>query len=95
MYSAPLAIFCNYANPVCTRRGEFGEEIFGLNSTYFAGHAPKSVNFHWRRFRIADIPLDNQEEFEVWLRNEWYKKDELMEAYLNDGRFPEIGRAHV
>lgn len=78
----------NVADSLRCSRGEYGEEIFGLSSTYFAGLPPKSVNLHWRRFRVADIPLDDQTEFEEWLRNEWYKKDELMETYLTEGRFP-------
>lgn len=59
-----------------------------MNSTYFEGRSPKSVNFYWRRFRIADIPLDDQKEFDLWLRDQWYKKDELMEEYMTTGRFP-------
>ncbi|KAM0292017.1 hypothetical protein ACHAPQ_002228 [Fusarium lateritium] len=69
-------------------RGGFGEEYFGLVSTYFQGRAPKSVNFYWRRFRLSDMPLDDQEAFNLWLREEWYKKDALMEEYLTTGRFP-------
>jgi lysocardiolipin and lysophospholipid acyltransferase len=69
-------------------RGAFGEEIFGLASTYFQGRPPKSVNFYWRRFKLSEIPLDDQEKFDLWLREEWYKKDALMEEYLMKGRLP-------
>ncbi|KAK0619362.1 acyltransferase-like protein, partial [Immersiella caudata] len=69
-------------------RGEFGEELFTLSSTYLRGQPPKSVNFYWRRFRVADIPLEDQEKFDVWLRERWYEKDELMEQYITTGRFP-------
>lgn len=72
------------------RRGKYGEELFTLSGTYFAGLPPKSVNFHWRRFRLADIPLDDPKEFEEWLRKEWYKKDELMEIFMKEGRFPPV-----
>lgn len=72
---------------VCSR-GKYGEDFFGLSSTYFQGRPPKSVNFFWRKFRVADIPLDDQETFNTWLREEWYKKDALMEEYLTTGRFP-------
>jgi lysocardiolipin and lysophospholipid acyltransferase len=71
-------------------RGGFGEEYFGLVSTYFQGRPPKSVNFHWRRFRLSDIPLDDQKSFDLWLREEWYKKDALMEEYMTTGRFPRM-----
>ncbi|KAK3326206.1 acyltransferase-like protein [Apodospora peruviana] len=69
-------------------RGKFGEEIFTLSGTYFRGQPPKSVNFYWRRFRIADIPLDDAEKFDVWLRERWYEKDTIMEQYVATGRFP-------
>lgn len=55
---------------------------------YFQGQSPKSVNFYWRRFKLSDIPLDDADKFDVWLREEWYKKDALMELYLTTGRFP-------
>ncbi|CAH0038032.1 unnamed protein product [Clonostachys rhizophaga] len=76
-------------------RGKFGEELFGLKSTYFEGKPPKSVNFHWRRFKIADIPLDDPEKFNLWLREEWYKKDALMEEYMTNGRFPPMAGSEV
>ncbi|KAG6169634.1 hypothetical protein E4U25_006608 [Claviceps purpurea] len=76
-------------------RGKYGEEIFGLCSTYFEGRPPKSVNLYWRRFKVADIPLDDPKEFELWLRDQWYKKDALMEQYLNTGRFPPLSGAKV
>ncbi|OAQ92571.1 1-acyl-sn-glycerol-3-phosphate acyltransferase 2 [Purpureocillium lilacinum] len=74
-------------------RGKYGEEIFGLSSTYFQGRPPKSINLYWRRFRMSDIPLDDQKEFDLWLREQWYKKDELMEEYLTTGRFPPMAGA--
>jgi hypothetical protein len=43
---------------------------------------------YWRRFRIADLPLDDQDKFEAWLRGQWVIKDALMEQYLTTGRFP-------
>ncbi|AEO56704.1 hypothetical protein MYCTH_2301905 [Thermothelomyces thermophilus ATCC 42464] len=69
-------------------RGQFGEKIFTLGGTYIKGQTPKSVNFYWRRFRIADMPLESQEKFEAWLRERWYEKDALMEQYISTGRFP-------
>ncbi|KAI8299816.1 hypothetical protein K4K61_010343 [Colletotrichum sp. SAR11_59] len=69
-------------------RGKYGESYFTLASTYFQGRPPKSVNFHWRRFRVADMPLHDQKEFDAWVRERWYEKDALMEEYLVNGRFP-------
>ncbi|KAJ4302049.1 hypothetical protein N0V88_002185 [Collariella sp. IMI 366227] len=69
-------------------RGKFGERIFTLGGTYIRGQPPKSVNFYWRRFRLADIPLDSPEVFDLWLRERWYEKDAFMEQYVSTGRFP-------
>ncbi|OAA65639.1 Phospholipid/glycerol acyltransferase [Niveomyces insectorum RCEF 264] len=69
-------------------RGKYGEEYFTLSGTYFQGQAPKSVNFHWRRFRVDDIPLETAEVFDQWLRDRWYEKDAMMETYLTTGRLP-------
>lgn len=69
-------------------RGKYGEDYFSLSSTYFEGQAPKSVNFHWRRFRVADIPLESAEVFDKWLRARWDEKDAIMDQYLSTGRLP-------
>lgn len=69
-------------------RGGYSEEQYGISSTYFKGQPPKSVNFYWRRFRVDDIPLEDAEEFDLWLRNRWYEKDQLIDGYLETGRFP-------
>ncbi|KAI8624711.1 acyltransferase-domain-containing protein [Xylariaceae sp. FL1651] len=72
-------------------RGKYGEDYFTLSSTYFQGRPPKSVNFYWRRFAVADIPLDSPEEFDKWIRARWYEKDALLEQYVSTGRFPANG----
>ena len=87
-YVLPLANLDPAANMSCHSRGKFGERIFTLAGTYIKGQPPKSVNFYWRRFRVDDIPLGNQEEFDLWLRERWYEKDALMEQYVTTGRFP-------
>lgn len=81
---------CFRANPNECSRGKFGEQYFTLSSTYFQGRPPKSVNFHWRRFRVDEIPLEDQAKFDLWLRARWYEKDALMETYLSTGRFPPL-----
>jgi lysocardiolipin and lysophospholipid acyltransferase len=44
---------------------------------------------HWRRFAVGDIPIADPAEFELWLRERWLEKDDLMEYYMENGRFPE------
>lgn len=43
---------------------------------------------HWRRFAVADIPLDDQKEFDAWLRARWTEKDQLLDEFYETGRFP-------
>ena len=43
---------------------------------------------HWRRFAVSTIPIDDTKEFEEWLRQRWIEKDELLEHYVQTGRFP-------
>ncbi|KAG9757930.1 acyltransferase-domain-containing protein, partial [Aureobasidium melanogenum] len=68
--------------------GQFGQDIFTLRSSFFEGRPPKSVNMYWRRFKISDIPIDNDEAFERWLKNRWTEKDYLLEHFYRHGSFP-------
>lgn len=72
-----------------TRPEEFGQDIFTLRSSMFEGRPPKSVNMHFRRFKIADIPIDDDKAFDIWLRNRWREKDYLLEHFVQYDRFPE------
>ncbi|KAI9714813.1 MAG: hypothetical protein M1820_000102 [Bogoriella megaspora] len=68
--------------------GEFGQDLFGLWSSYLEGRPPKSVNLHFRRFAVKDIPVNDMDKFNAWLRECWTQKDELLDYYQNNGRFP-------
>lgn len=67
--------------------GQFGQDLFSLRSTYFQGRPPKSVSMHWRRFATKDIPED-ENAFGDWLLKRWREKDDLLEYYIQNGRFP-------
>lgn len=82
---------CKLANE--NRRGQFGEDYYTLRSMYFEGQPPPSVNMYWRRFAVNDIPLNNLEEFDLWLREKWYEKDAIMDEYMTNGRFPASAEA--
>jgi 1-acyl-sn-glycerol-3-phosphate acyltransferase len=69
--------------------GQYGQDIFTLRSSMFEGRPPKSVNMHFRRFKISNIPIDNDKAFEVWLRNRWREKDYLLEHFSRFNSFPE------
>ncbi|KAG9232551.1 acyltransferase-domain-containing protein [Amylocarpus encephaloides] len=70
------------------QRGEFGEEVYTLQSIYLQGRPPPSISMYWRCFAVKDIPIKSQPEFEDWLRDRWHEKDKLMEQYLVTGSFP-------
>lgn len=55
---------------------------------YLQGRPPPSVNMYWRRFALSDMPLDDPDRFERWMRERWYEKDALIDQYLTTGRFP-------
>lgn len=69
-------------------KGGYGSEIFTLRSVYFQGRPPKSVNMYWRRYRVADLPLNDNAAMFDWLMARWREKDDLMEAFMRDGKFP-------
>ena len=43
---------------------------------------------YWRRFPVSSIPVDDNEAFDLWLRERWIEKDKLLEQYVQTGRFP-------
>lgn len=43
---------------------------------------------HWRRFAVKDIPTHDDKLFSEWLLKRWREKDDLLEYYLQNGRFP-------
>lgn len=43
---------------------------------------------YWRRFAVADIPMEDHKVFDDWLLERWREKDVLLEKFMQDGRFP-------
>lgn len=68
--------------------GAYGQDLFSLRGSYFQGRPPKSVNMHWRRFATKDIPLGDEKVFGDWLLDRWREKDDLLQYYLENNRFP-------
>ncbi|KAF3926108.1 hypothetical protein ABW21_db0200311 [Orbilia brochopaga] len=69
-------------------RDKYGQDIFTLRAQFLQGRPPKSVNLHFRRFRISEIPYNDTAAFEKWMRDRWTEKDQLMETYMSTGRLP-------
>ena len=65
-------------------RGQYAQDIFTLRACYAGGRGPKSVNLHFRRFKLSSIPLDDHDKFATWLLARWTEKDNLL-TYKMDG----------
>ncbi|ODQ67319.1 acyltransferase-domain-containing protein [Nadsonia fulvescens var. elongata DSM 6958] len=66
---------------------EYGQDIFTLKACYLGGNFPKSVSCYWRRFKISNIPYEDETKFEEWVYKIWHEKDELMDNYYRNGDF--------
>lgn len=66
-------------------KGEYGEEYYTLKRVYLEGLYPKDVSIYWRRFKIADIPYQDEEAFDKWLEARWFEKDELLSKLQTQG----------
>lgn len=86
LFSGLRMIFCFTDHPF--RPGGYGQDIFGLRSTYIAGHPPSSVNIYIRRYAVSDMPLNDPKDFELWLLQVWRTKDDLLQHWKVNGRFP-------
>lgn len=69
-------------------KGQYGQDIFTLRSTYFERHPQAPIHMHWRRFKVADIPLATLEDFHAWLMARWNEKEALLAEHAKTGRFP-------
>ena len=43
---------------------------------------------YWRRFPVSSIPIEDPKAFELWLKNVWLEKEELLKHFAQNGRFP-------
>ncbi|KAF7580605.1 putative uncharacterized acyltransferase [Clavispora lusitaniae] len=80
---------------------QYGEEVFTLKAYYLFGYGPRKINFAVRTWNLADIPLGPDDgnidvddvdpqvmrQFEEWLYDAWYAKDELMSRFFATGSF--------
>lgn len=69
-------------------KGLYGQDIFTLKSSLFEGRPPKSVNMYFRRFKISEIPYQDDEQFQSWLLNRWREKDYMLEYFYKFNSFP-------
>jgi lysocardiolipin and lysophospholipid acyltransferase len=77
------------------RRGKYGQDIFTLKTACLEGRPPKSASMYWRRLAMDSIPLDDPKKFETWMLEQWRIKDELLEVYMQTGRFPRSANLEI
>ena len=66
---------------------EYAESLYGLKSIFLESKYPKLVDIYIRGFKIADIPTNNEQQFDEWLYKVWKEKDELLDRYYTTGSF--------
>jgi hypothetical protein len=64
------------------------ENVYTIQSIFFFHHYPKQIHVHVRRFKIDQIPKEDEEEFSQWVHQIWVEKDELMGHFYKYGVFP-------
>lgn len=70
------------------------EKHYTIQGIFFFGVYPKDVHIHVRRFRIADLPKDDN-AFTSWVYDRWVEKDNLMEHFYKHGHFPGEDKVNV
>lgn len=65
----------------------YGEDYFTLKAIYFTGVYPKHVSIYWRRYRVKDIPYQDEEAFTKWIQDRWYEKDQILDRMIQTGSF--------
>jgi len=68
--------------------GYFAHDLYNMTSVFYLGRPPKSVNIHWRRFKIADIPVEDVDGMQKWILDRWMEKDELLDVFSKTKKFP-------
>lgn len=71
--------------------GEYGEVYYSLKQMYINGVHPPGLKMYWRRYKIADIPWQDQALFEKWIFDLWYEKDLLLATVKETGSFVKPG----
>ncbi|KAK3070083.1 hypothetical protein LTR53_011070 [Teratosphaeriaceae sp. CCFEE 6253] len=68
--------------------GLYGQDVFTLRSVYFQGRPPKSVNMHWRRYKVSSLPINDSAAMYQWILQRWREKDDMLEQFNRTGKFP-------
>ena len=65
------------------------EKVYTIRSIFSLGIFPKRIHVYIRRYRIPDIPFQNENVFSQWLFARWVEKDEMLAHFYQNGQFPD------
>ncbi|BGP38918.1 hypothetical protein JCM10449v2_002856 [Rhodotorula kratochvilovae] len=65
----------------------YAQDYYRLQTLFGLRVPPPRVHMHVRRVSVQDVPLEEKDVFERWLRKRWEEKDELMRGFGDKGRF--------
>lgn len=68
-------------------RGEYGQDFYTLGNVFLRGQGPIYVKAHWTKYVIKEIPYKDEAKFEKWLFDLWYDKDQMMDNFIETGKF--------
>ncbi|OLY79257.1 putative acyltransferase [Smittium mucronatum] len=60
---------------------------YSVEKVLYEKFYPKNVHLYLRKYKLSDIP-ENEEEFSQWLYKIWYEKDDLLDYFYKFGEFP-------
>ncbi|KAG0140539.1 hypothetical protein CROQUDRAFT_665047 [Cronartium quercuum f. sp. fusiforme G11] len=82
-----------------------GQDFYTLQSIFGYGHSPPKVHIHLRMIPISSIPIgvspkvagvnidptmEEAKIFDKWLRDQWIRKDEMLERFYQNGSMCEL-----
>ncbi|KAI7859522.1 acyltransferase-domain-containing protein [Circinella umbellata] len=65
------------------------ENVYTIRSIFSLGIFPKQIHVYIRRYRIPDIPFQDDKVFSQWLFDRWVEKDKMLAHFYENGQFPD------
>lgn len=69
------------------KANENPEDVYTIPSIFSTCRYPKQIHVHIRRFKISDLPKDD-DAFAQWMFDRFVEKDQLMAHFYEHGKFP-------
>ncbi|ORX54408.1 acyltransferase-domain-containing protein [Hesseltinella vesiculosa] len=73
--------------------GTSPEDMYTIPGIFFFNKQPTTIHMYLRRYRVKDIPVENEDTFNQWVYDRWLEKDHLMAAFYKQGYFNKDAKA--